>query len=293
MWRSVWACVAGESHRERGEDCQDHCVVEIVGGHTFVAVAADGAGSAPRGELGAKEACSYFSRAVGVAVSKGTLNCGDPGELLKAWVSSYQEELQQKSPPIADYASTLLLAVIGRSGGFVAQIGDGLIAYAVKGGPLNAAIAPARGEYANTTFFVTDSDAVEQLHVHPVHEGVDRLVVATDGLQGIIYDCREHLVNQKFFSPIFGLLNKMDPEEAKGQENDGLSKLLLRQDIASRSEDDKTLVIASLIPPVAEEDEQGLTAETSNKRGLLPPARDGLDGLCSPPVSPDSRKPLL
>ena len=61
------------------------------------------------------------------------------------------------------YATTLTCAVATDGGLAVAQIGDGIVVARQEDGELFAAVQPQHGEYANETFFLTMTDALEKI----------------------------------------------------------------------------------------------------------------------------------
>ena len=128
-WRVVAASVTGTSHAKRGEPCQDAFSWEILPGNILVAAVADGAGSAPRGEVGAEVA---VNAAVG-AVGEGDfpLTADDRSyslileKALQAAKTAVEEKGIQLNVSVRDLASTLILLVTTGDCVAAAQVGDG------------------------------------------------------------------------------------------------------------------------------------------------------------------------
>jgi hypothetical protein len=84
---------------------------------------------------------------------------------------------------IGQYASTIVGALVGASGGFVMHIGDGAAIACVTRNRCSAVEVisrPENGEYANETYFITSNDWLKRLRVTPIPD-VDWIVLGTDG----------------------------------------------------------------------------------------------------------------
>ena len=107
---------------------------------------------------------------------------------------------------------------------------------------------PQSGEYANCTWFVTDDDAAERVQ-SVAAEGVDEVALLTDGLQGLAlrFDTRE--AHGPFFEPMFARLRA----EGEGEDlREELRAFLGSAPVNQRTDDDKTLVLATRLLPAAE-----------------------------------------
>jgi hypothetical protein len=138
-----------------------------------------------------------------------------------------------------DYASTLLVVVATPSATTVGQIGDGAIV--VDDGELRAATWPQQGEYANTTHFLVDGDALERL-VTAAGGPARSVAVLSDGLQSLAlrYDTRAPY--EPFFAPFFAYLASAPKPDAEVEEE--LRAYLDSPAVNARTDDDKSLVLA-------------------------------------------------
>lgn len=102
---------------------------------------------------------------------------------------------------------------------------------------------PDSGEYANATYFVTDRDAHAHLNV-TVMAAPDEVSLLTDGLQrlALVFATRE--AHPPFFEPMFATLRGIDPAQCL-RLNADLAHFLSSAAINARTDDDKTLVIAT------------------------------------------------
>jgi hypothetical protein len=246
-WRVLAASVAGTSHAAAGEPCADSCAVRVLGGPrgsgTLVAVAADGAGASPRAAEGARLACLAI---VEEAEREGTLVPGFARADAVRWVEAVRRRIAEAAAEHQDphdFSCTLLVALVGARRAFFFQIGDGVIVYRRQDGGWVPALWPQTGEYANTTWFVTDRDAETRLQTAEAAH-VDEVALLTDGLQSLALRLRTREVHEPFFTPMF--------ERLRG-EADGCSDVLLAElraflqsaPVNRRTDDDKTLVLAS------------------------------------------------
>jgi hypothetical protein len=92
-------------------------------------------------------------------------------------------EAQKHGSEPRDFASTLLVVVVGPYGGGALQIGDGVIVVSDSADGWCWVFWPQRGEYANTRHFLTDEDAAERLQVEPFSGKMTDVALMTDGLE--------------------------------------------------------------------------------------------------------------
>jgi Protein phosphatase 2C len=249
-WRSLSASVRGMSHRATDAPCQDYSLVEHLssaeGEPILVLVAADGAGSAAQAAMGARLACSSFVEGVLSYIQAGGTLAALTREGAEAWIAhiasrlsayAYAEELE-----LRDLASTLLAAVVGTSGVAYLQIGDGAIVVGQNGGGYRPIFWPQSGEYANTTYFVTDNSPIDHLDFELSFDLPDEIALLTDGLQMLALTYATKGAHAPFFRPLFARLRD-EPEHQIGDLRDALMAWLDSPKINARTDDDKTLVL--------------------------------------------------
>lgn len=249
-WNIIAASVVGTSHVEKGAECQDAFVCETFdapGGESLVIVASDGAGSAKYGKTGATKTCRSVAD-----LFRGALTGKMPSSFLcdkeiinSLWLMQLQKEFvieaAKETGTLSDYACTLLAAAITPRQTVFWQIGDGAIVYS-EAGEYRTFIAPQQGEYANSTFFVTDAHAVDNLQIGVFEKPIDEIAVFTDGLQRIALDSKTAAPHAPFFRPMFAPLLKNQVSPAL---NDRLVEFLKSPKINERTDDDKTLILAA------------------------------------------------
>ena len=149
---------------------------------------------------------------------------------------------------VRDYACTLLGAVVGQSGAAYLQIGDGaIVVTGEEVGDYGWIFWPQHGEYANTTNFLTEERAAETLEFE-IGPAVNEVAVFTDGIERLVLDFSSNAVHSPFFRPIFKWLATTEPTDEQ-QPSEALITYLGSDHVNKRTDDDKTLVIATRANP--------------------------------------------
>lgn len=256
-WRLIGASVTGTSHAKSGLPCQDaHAYREVAG--CALLVVADGAGSAERSDAGAQCASQAALAALADALAAAG---GWPADsklwrdLFAAAYGAARARLEQLSTsaglPDRAFATTLLCAALSDQGLAVAQLGDGIAAaFSPTADPQLSgdwflAAEPQRGEYANETYFLSQSDALQNLEVRVYSEPVRALALMTDGLLRLVLG-GDHRPHVPFFQPLLTFGVEVD-DEAHG--SGLLADFLASERVCARTDDDKTVVLALRLPP--------------------------------------------
>lgn len=257
-WRTAYASVVGTSHSKTGSPCQDAggCIVVTTsdGREMLVAAVSDGAGTASHSDAGSKLAVAYFLRVFGeVAASDPELASVD-----RAFVDGWLGEVRGAITELAaaernqdsDYACTLLGAVIGPSGAAYLQIGDGAIVVAdQETGEFAWIFWPQHGEYANSTNFLTQKGAAEALFFE-IGPPVDEIAMFSDGIERLVLDMSVATVHSPAFRPVFDWLGGTEPANID-RPSEVLTAYLASDHVNGRTDDDKTLVMATRAEPRA------------------------------------------
>lgn len=257
-WRTLAASVVGTAHASAGLPCADACAVRVLrrrrlGGSFLVAVAADGAGTSERAPEGARLACeAVLDRARRWAAGRERFSAFGR-EAFLPWLDAARARIaaaaQAEGRDSRDYSCTLLVALVGRRRAAFFQIGDGAIVYRSGDGAHVPALWPQTGEYANCTWFVTDGDAADRLQAATA-EDVHEVALLTDGLQALALRFATREAHGPFFEPMFARLRR----EREGQSGGLVGELcafLGSAPVNQRTDDDKTLVLATRLRPAA------------------------------------------
>jgi hypothetical protein len=233
----------GTSHVAMETRCQDHSAYAVVdgpAGAALVIAVADGAGSAPASFHGAKTAVECAVSCAAAAVAGG----GELGaEDVVRWFAASRERVLDVATEYdhapRDYSCTLLVVVAAADKTLIGQIGDGAVV--VDDGTLRVATWPQQGEYANTTHFLVDDDALEQL-VTVETGAARRIAVFSDGLQALALQYDTKTPYEPFFAPFFDYLETSAKDDMEVE--DELRAYLESGSVNARTDDDKSLVLA-------------------------------------------------
>jgi Protein phosphatase 2C len=254
-WRSVAASVIGTSHEKTGGACQDANDCQIyaspAGEKILAAAVADGAGSAGCGAEGAAITCRAL---VGLMVEH--LDSGRTVEqvtldTVRSWIATIQSLLEEEARAVSrerrDFACTVLGLLVGESCAACLQVGDGAIVLAdSEEHAYGHVFWPDRGEYANTTHFVTEDDAIGHLQFESINRRVVEAALLTDGLQTIALNNQQRTAHEPFFKGLFAPLRTAE-EGCSRELSESLAAFLSSPRVNDKTDDDKTLVLASRI----------------------------------------------
>ncbi|WP_137787493.1 PP2C family serine/threonine-protein phosphatase [Sphingomonas sp. 3P27F8] len=246
-WTWAGASQRGTAHAQAGEHRQDaFCVLAVEPGY-LIAVVCDGAGSTKYGGLGAAIAARVLTnRAADWIAAKGRMPT--PSEI-ELWVAEVRLMIIVSADRLgcapSQFAATLVLAVSDGTSAITAHIGDGAIVARPAGDTALVDLSwPDSGEYASTTYFLTD--ASPRLRISVInHCPIDRLALLTDGLERLALDFAASASHRPFFDGLFSAVAASNTVGADRSLSHKLAAWLDSADVNSRTDDDKTLILAS------------------------------------------------
>jgi hypothetical protein len=251
MWRFATARATGTSHLRLGSPCQDRLACAVLAAGTLIAAVSDGAGSAPRAAVGAEVA---VASAVGWLLHH--LAEQDGPDLLAALEdaalharASVLARSEEDGEAPGSYASTLLLLVGTPEGGAALQIGDGVIVVGGEAGDWRWMFWPERGEYANTTSFLTDDNAADHIRVASLPGSPIDVAIMTDGLQPLALHYASQTVHEPFFEGIFLPLHGSPGSAEVPGLSASLEQFLTSARVRTRTDDDLSLILATRRSP--------------------------------------------
>lgn len=250
----TWACASqiGTSHLRTGQRLQDvfSCFsVEAGNERFFVGIVSDGAGSASHGGEGAALVC----RTLGSAIRRHFATVGSlPTEsLFNDWLDDARDRIYRaahiRGKDARDFAATLVCAISSGSQSIFAHVGDGCAVVRSCGtGEWAAPTWPEQGEYASMTSFVTEQPAA-RLRVTLHEQPVDAVCVFSDGIERMVLDVQNRKPFDRFFNVVWQPVASNSLREGKDAAlSRQLADYLGSEQVTSRTDDDKTLVIAAL-----------------------------------------------
>jgi Protein phosphatase 2C len=215
------------------------------GSRTFVACVADGAGSAKHSELGSSIVCNSM---IENATKHFEVNGGFENlqfENVLEWCEDARTRILDAATlhdcRTREFAATLCLAIIGPAKSYFLQIGDGAI---ILGNDTLYGVVfwPQSGEYANSTNFLTSDEYAKQLEFLATASKCSKVALMTDGIERIALRFDIQTPHIPFFDPLFRALRSTADVDSM---NEGLRGFLSSNSVQLRSDDDKTLVLAT------------------------------------------------
>lgn len=246
MWIYTGQSVIGTSHAKSDVPCQDAHRIDVVH-KMLVAAVADGAGTAKYADIG-----STFVTEEAIALVKAwqviPKNEEEWDTQLRFLIESLRERLVEKAEEIEcffrEFATTFLLIMITENIIAGVQIGDGASVYGVEHEEaLHMLTFPDSGEYLNETTFLTSDDYREHVQTAYVEGNIERVALFSDGVQMLALDMKDYppQPHLPFFRPFFDFVQHIDDAAEREQQ---LHDFLQSPRVCSRTDDDKTLVIA-------------------------------------------------
>ena len=249
QWTWIAASCRGVSHERTGLRCQDARNCSLLGEKADIlfAVVSDGAGSASHGGEGASLTC----RVLTVNARKNfykTLSLPSDDKIV-AWVNAVKNSIisaaSRRNLLPRDFAATLVCVISSGTDTVVAHVGDGCAV--IKMAEYDQWIAtswPNQGEYASTTFFVTDDNGPKLRITRCVAE-LSACAVFTDGIERLALDFRSKVPFEPFLRT---LINPVITSKVRGRDSvlsDKLKNYLNSDLVNARTDDDKTLILAA------------------------------------------------
>lgn len=271
MWRFVGASVPGTSHLSQGIPCQDCHVVncDVFGGNAVLwAVVTDGAGSAKFSEFGSQVVCNQLDGRIRrwLAAFNGNLSHLDDLTVTK-WITRLRYQLLCEAiidrVSLREYACTLAGIIASADRAICFQIGDSSIITRRELTDYQAVFWPETGEYANATYFITDDNFQQHLEVHIIEPAPYEVALFSDGIQRLALRFASKSVHAPFFTPMFDRLSQEIPGYSKPLAS-GLRTFLASDKVNQRTDDDKTLVLATRIPKSGDAASEESVNEGSN-----------------------------
>lgn len=213
-------------------------------GNTLIAVVSDGAGSADYGGAGAFIAARTMAAAAAAHAAQSPTLPSE--EQFWSWLDDTRDRIGtaagKRGAQLRDFAATLVMAVANETGAVLALVGDG--AAGVKSGAdWSVPSWPQHGEYASTTYFVTDAPAAK-LRVIQLDRRPDALVLMSDGLERLALDFAGQCPHPPFFNAIVAPVERSSVLGRDGRLSRSLATYIDSDTVNARTDDDKSLVIA-------------------------------------------------
>ncbi|QQZ28204.1 protein phosphatase 2C domain-containing protein [Thiothrix subterranea] len=235
----------GRGHSSSNMPCQDSVYTNKGKKHLGIAVS-DGAGSKKLSGIGSKIAAkqsigyvsSYFSELYDITSEKLIAD-----KIRSHIIKHIRKDKLFSSNDINDYSCTLVFVVIEKATNryIAGHIGDGLI---ISRSEQEAFIFshPHNGEYSNTTFFITENDAIDNFFIYKGELSKSTgFMVMTDGTSSSLYDNKTKLPAPAI-NTIFGWLDNESERKVQIALSNAMKDFFIK-----KTHDDCSIAILSLI----------------------------------------------
>lgn len=257
-WKYFYSSVKGTSHLASNTPKQDNCEIYIFKDY-LISTIADGAGSAKYSDMSSKFICKLFVRKTKQWLESNNLE-NLTREIISEWFSYFQKVINRtvliyKLESSREFATTLLFSVLSKDFNIFVQIGDGIIAVGDENN-MNCVFLPQNGEFINTTHFATETSALNIFMYKKTFEPIKYIAMHTDGIEQIALDFKAQKPFIPFFVPFFLALEKLEDSGYSDILSKQLEIFLASDRVNKKTDDDKTLFLASVTTENVEQDNE-------------------------------------
>ena len=162
------------------------------------------------------------------------------------WIDEIRAKLDEYSKQnhiaVRDLACTLVAAIAHADCLTTIHIGDGAVV-AKKSGAASwhTVSVPEAGEYASTTFFVTDHPK-PHIRISRTHS-VTGIALFTDGIEHFVLNNGDHSPSSAFFDWVCKPLESITNYGRASDASSNLRRFLESQPVLERTDDDRSLIV--------------------------------------------------
>jgi hypothetical protein len=144
------------------------------------------------------------------------------------------------------FASTLVMLVIVDDALLVVHVGDGAIVARHLDKGWQTLSWPENGEYASTTYFVTD-DPSPRVRIARFPAEYDAYALFSDGIEDLALNQQAMIPHEPFFRTMIGPLDGLATPGKSVLLSAALATFLSSPRVCDRTDDDKSLILASAV----------------------------------------------
>jgi hypothetical protein len=247
LWRHAAGQSTGSAHERLQKPCQDRFRCGTVDQHaTLIAVVADGAGTAEHAHVGAEIAVDTMWNVAQLGVKAGRR---DLDAVFREGAALARQRIleaaAERQAGVRDLACTLLAVAIAPLGGAAFQLGDGAIVTTERDAQWRCVFWPQKGEYANSTSFLSDENALEKAEVRRLGDDILDVALFSDGLEQLAIHFASRSAHAPFFRGMFAPLWALGGAGESVSLSRDVNTLLASALVRARTDDDATLVMAT------------------------------------------------
>jgi hypothetical protein len=214
-----------------------------MGNGCIFAVVSDGAGSAKFGTYGAWLTCRFLSVRFREWLHENPKL--PTNEELADWINELRDRISaiatQRETAPRQFAATLAAIVVTPDEAVTLHIGDSAIV-GRKDGVWDVFCWPENGEYASSTYFVTD-EPEPRLNIIRHPRAHDAFVLFSDGVGDLALSHSDRTAHTRFFDPMIRPVDVSSGEGRLVELSAKLATYLAGPSVCDRSDDDKTLIL--------------------------------------------------
>lgn len=250
IWKAIGCSASGTSHIAVDKPCEDAVQYKVLQDHdgdeVLICCVSDGAGSARFAGWASEFSTDTIVKGLALVAASGEqITEADIYVLAEDVYDGLTSEAFNKEIDLTEFSCTLLGCFITKDRAAFFQVGDGAIVRNDGSGFYTPVWWPHNGEYQNTTSFIVDDRTFSNLHVLILEEEVGEVAVFSDGLQMLALNMESCTAHQPFFSDLFRYLRMADDDGKISVLNRKLGEYLNSTQINDRTDDDKTLFLAT------------------------------------------------
>jgi hypothetical protein len=187
-----------------------------------------------------------------IAICDWTANHGrlPPDDQIYDWMDAVRDSLalvaEKRGLTKRQFASTLIALTVFGDELLALQIGDSALV-ARKAGQWEAICWPENGEFAATTYFVTDDPEPRLKIIRQAAGDYDAFAAFSDGIDSIALHHANQEPHARFFNPMIKPVDQATEHGRLAGLSAALGRYLDGPAICDRTDDDKTLVLVSRV----------------------------------------------
>jgi hypothetical protein len=217
----------------------------VTSSQALCAIVCDGAGSAQFGGEGASILARTMAQSLREHFRQGTMLPED--DEVWSWIDSARDRLgiaaDRRHATRRAFASTLVMLVATGGKILTAHIGDGAIV-ARSGAYWETLSPPENGEFASSTYFVTD-DPIPRLRLDRREGAWAGFAVFSDGIENLVLDHRTDAPHEPFFNKMIAPIDALTEPGKNAELSSALAAFLRGPKVCDKTDDDKTLLLLS------------------------------------------------